>query len=175
MSSLKKKQQGHAQDLSDQLIDNCANGFQLELSFGAIASLTNTSTSDDGSPRTMNELEGKKGTVLKNHAIVRGPYLQQGTESGIMICWATSAPVQGKVWYGTEPDKLSLTLGETTITCDHKVQLSGLTPDKKYYYSVGTAAGVQEGGTKDYFFVTAPSSELTPEQLRPIRISVCSL
>lgn len=172
MSSLEKKQQGHAQDRSEQLIDNGANGFQLlDLSFGAIASLTNTSTSNDVSPKTMN-LEGKKGTVLNNHAIVRGPYLQQGTESGIIIRWATSAPVQGKVWYGTEPDKLSLTLGEKTTTCDHKLQLSGLMPDEKYYYSVGTEAGVQEGGTKDYFFLTAPSSELAPEQLRPIRIWV---
>lgn len=111
-------------------------------------------------------------TVLDNPRIVRGPYLQQGTESGIIIRWATSDPVQGKVWYGTDPDRLSLTLEETTITCDHKVELSGLTPDSKYYYSVGTQAGVQSGGTEDYFFVTAPSKDLVPELVRPIRIWV---
>ena len=111
-------------------------------------------------------------TVLDNPRIFRGPYLQQGTESGIIIRWATSAPVQGRVWYGTDPDRLSLTLEETTITCDHKVELSGLTPDSKYYYSVGTQAGVQLGGTEDYFFVTAPSKDLAPELVRPIRIWV---
>ncbi len=59
---------------------------------------------------TMNNPEGEKGTVFENPRIVRGPYLQQGTESGIIIRWATVAPVQGKVWYGTDPDRLTLTV-----------------------------------------------------------------
>ena len=33
----------------------------------------------------------------KHQYIVRSPYLQQGTESSIIIRWATNAPVQGKV------------------------------------------------------------------------------
>lgn len=117
----------------------------------------------------MNAPEVEKETDLGKPRIVRGPYLQQGTESGIIICWATDAPIQGRVWYGTDPDRLALTLGETTTTCNHKVELSGLTPDSKYYYSVGTRAGVQEGGTKNYF-VTAPSKDLAPELVRPLRI-----
>lgn len=120
----------------------------------------------------MNDPEGEKGTVFENPRIVRGPYLQQGNESGIIIRWATDAPVQGRVWYGTDPDILTLKVEETTITCDHKVELSGLKPDKKYYYSVRTLMGVKEGKTEDYFFVTAPSSNLAPEQVRPIRIWV---
>ncbi len=134
------------------------------------------STEYDVLPLKMNAPEGEKGTVLKNPRIVRGPYLQQGTESSIIICWATDAPVQGQVWYGTAPDSLFLTLEETTITCDHKVKIGGLTPDKKYYYSVGTRAGVQEGGTKDYFFIlrqfTDRSKDLESECERPIRIWV---
>jgi len=43
----------------------------------------------------MNNPEGEKGTVLENPQIVRGPYLQQGTESGISIRWATTSPAQG--------------------------------------------------------------------------------
>lgn len=121
---------------------------------------------------TMNDPEQEKATVLDQPRILRGPYLQLGTESSIIIRWATDTPVQGRVWYGTDPDKLSLTVEETTITCDHNVKLSGLTPDTKYYYLVGTKRGSKEGGTEDYFFVTAPSKELTPEQVRPIRIWV---
>jgi len=120
----------------------------------------------------VNNLHGEQGNILEKPRIIRGPYLQQGTESSIIICWATDAPVQGKVWYGTDSDRLWLTIGETTITCNHKIELSGLTPDLKYYYSVGTKAGVQEGGTKDYFFVTAPALDLPSEQVRPIRIWV---
>lgn len=46
---------------------------------------------------------------------------------------------------------------ETTITYNHKVKLTGLTPDPKYYYSIGTLAGVQAGGSEDYSFITARS------------------
>lgn len=114
---------------------------------------------------------GKEGTVLDYPRVVRGPYLQQGTDSGIIIRWATDAPVRGRVWYGTAPDKLSLTFEETAISYEHKILLGGLRPDQKYYYSVGTNAGVQKGGTEDYFFVTAPPS-LESELVRPLRIWV---
>ncbi|WP_337885222.1 metallophosphoesterase family protein [Fischerella thermalis] len=116
--------------------------------------------------------EAKQGTVIENLQIVRGPYLQQGTSSSIIIRWATNAPVQGVVWYGTDPDRLCFKHQETTITSDHIVELSGLTKDTKYYYAIGTVAGIQIGGTEDYFFVTAPSQESVSVGLRPIRIWV---
>ncbi len=116
--------------------------------------------------------EAEQATDLDNKQIVRGPYLQQGAESSIIIRWATNDPVLGKVWYGTEPDKLDLTQQETVITCNHTVKLSQLTPDTKYYYAVGTTAEVQAGGTLDYFFVTAPSSDLASKQIPPIRVWV---
>ena len=116
-------------------------------------------------PLIVNNLEEERVSILDNLRIIRGPYLQQGTESSIIIRWATIAPVQGRVWYGTTPGRLSSTLEETTITCEHQVEVSGLTPDTKYYYSVGT---VNEGRTEEYFFVTAPSKDL----VRPLRIWV---
>lgn len=132
--------------------------------------MTSRLTKYDVLPVMMNELEAE--TVLKQPQITRGPYLQQGTESSIIIRWATDAPVQGKVLYGTEPKKLALTLGETITTCDHQVKLTGLIPDQKYYYSIGTSDGVLLGGTEDYFFVTAPSVNLASELVRPLRIWV---
>jgi len=114
-------------------------------------SVTNRSTLDDVSPGTMNNPEGEKGTVLENPQIVRGPYLQQGTESGIYYPLGYHISCTRQVWYGTEPHRLSLTLEETTITCDHKVELGGLTPDTKYYYSVGTKRGVQSAAPKITF------------------------
>jgi len=111
-------------------------------------------------------------TLLKQPQIARGPYLQQGTDSSIIIRWATDAPVQGRVWYGTEFERLASTLEEITTTCDHQVKLNGLIPDQKYYYAIGTSAGVLVGGTEDYFFVTAPSVDLASEFIRPLRIWV---
>lgn len=120
----------------------------------------------------MNAFNREKVTVLEKPRIIRGPYLQIGTESSIIIRWATLAPVQGRVWYGTELDKLVLTLAETTTTCNHEVKLRSLKPDQKYYYAVGTLEGVQECGSEDDFFVTAPAKDKASEQVRTLRIWV---
>lgn len=117
-------------------------------------------------------LETGKATVLENLRIVRGPYLQLGSESSIAIRWATDTPVQGRVWYGESPERLCLVQDETTIACNHAVKLSQLAPDTKYYYAVGTPEGLLAGKTEDFFFVTAPSLDLAPEDIRPLRICV---
>ncbi|WNN90577.1 fibronectin type III domain-containing protein [Gloeocapsopsis dulcis] len=65
-------------------------------------------------------------------SIIRGPYLQQGTNSSIIIRWATNTPVSGSVLYGTEPHKLSFHAIEAAITCDHTVKLQELESDTKY-------------------------------------------
>jgi hypothetical protein len=149
-----------SQDLSNKLLDTEAQVFQLESSFWA-STLTNSSTSD-----------ARLKESSQHPRLVRGPYLQQGTESSIIVCWATALPIQGRVWYGTDPHKLTATITETTITCNHKVKLTGLTPNQKYYYSIDSFTEVQAGGTEDYSFMTAPSQELASEQIRPIRICV---
>ncbi|GAB1539287.1 hypothetical protein NUACC21_19530 [Scytonema sp. NUACC21] len=117
-------------------------------------------------------LEAEKATALENLQIVREPYLQLSSESSIVVRWATDTPVQGRVWYGQSPERLCFMQEETTITCDHTVTLNGLTSDTRYYYAVGTAGGVLAGKTEDYFFVTAPSINLAPEDVRPLRICV---
>lgn len=126
----------------------------------------------DVEPMIGNTPLAAKQTIQKKPQLVRGPYLQQGTDSSIVIRWATDIPIQGQVWYGTTPNQLSCVEQETTSNCDHEVELKGLTPDKKYYYAVGTLAEVQQGGTEDYFFVTAPAKNLPREQVRPLRIWV---
>ncbi len=118
---------------------------------------------------TVINLEAEKETFLEQVQIVRGPYLQQGTESSIIIRWATSTLFQGKVWYGTDSERLDLTQFEKTVTCDHIVKLDGLTPDTKYYYAIGTTAFGQASRTENYFFITAPSKDLA-SQVRPLRI-----
>ena len=103
---------------------------------------------------------------------IRGPYLQIGTESSIIICWATKIPVRGWVWYGNTPDQLFTVVVAPTVTNNHKVKLTELEPDQKYYYAVGTSEGPEQGGSEDYFFLTAPAKELVPAKVRPLRIWV---
>ena len=115
-----------------------------------------------------------KETALQKPRIVRDPYLQLGTETGIIIGWATDAPVLGKVIYGTETDRLTATKAETAITCNHHVQLSGLKPDQKYYYAVGSDTEVHNCQNT---FITAPASSESADGKPPqsFRIQPCIL
>jgi acid phosphatase type 7 len=88
--------------------------------------------------------------------IERGPYLMQGTESSVMIRWATDAAVQGQIWYGRTLGRVTVAQLEPTATREHQLLLTDLVPDTKYYYAIGTAAGIQLGGTEDFYFITAP-------------------
>jgi len=57
-----------------------------------------------------------------------------------MLRWQTSNVSDSKVQYGTSLNNLSSsTTGSNSSTTDHIVELSGLTPNTKYYYSVGTS------------------------------------
>ncbi|MBD2776960.1 purple acid phosphatase family protein [Iningainema tapete] len=116
------------------------------------------------------DLQGISTQLLEPAKRATSPYLQIGTESSIIIRWTTDTPVQGKVWYGKDPDQLCLTQEETIITCNHIVKLNELTPDTKYYYAIGTQAEIQTCGTENYFFVTAPSAQAV--EIRPLRILV---
>jgi len=87
--------------------------------------------------------------------VIRGPYLQSGTPTGVIVKWRTDVETDAVVRYGPTPNDLDYVAGDPTPTTEHEVQLSGLSPDTQYYYSIGSSGGTQAGG-EDYYFVTAP-------------------
>lgn len=89
-------------------------------------------------------------------SIQRGPYLQLATPTGMVVRWRTDQSVDSVVRYGTTPGNLSLS-AVGTIGTDHEVGLSGLQPDTRYYYSVGTSSGPLAGDST-YTFVTGPET-----------------
>ncbi len=102
-------------------------------------------------------------------AIVRGPYLQNGTSEGVTIMWRTSSNESSKVWYGTSLGSLNLTVTDATSRTNHTIQITGLPPASKYYYQVGRTDGtVLAGGDADHYFVTSP----VVGSIDPIRIWV---
>jgi PKD repeat protein len=107
--------------------------------------------------------------VLAPHLVAnrapRGPYLQKGTPTSIAIHWRTSLPTSSRVEYGAAPDNLPLAVEDAALVTDHSVELTGLTPDTRYYYNFGTTTDVQGGATDDHFFVTAPAAG-TPKPTR---------
>ena len=87
--------------------------------------------------------------------VIRGPYLNLGTPTSVVVKWRTDTASDSIVRYGLAPNNLNQSTSVSTVTINHEVPLSGLSPDTKYYYSVGSSSGTQAGGA-DYYFVTAP-------------------
>jgi PKD repeat protein len=99
-------------------------------------------------------------------SVVRGPYLQSGSPDSIVIRWRTEVPTDSRVVFGFDPADLSQSVEEFNLDTEHSVTLSGLAPESRYYYGVGTTTAILAGGDADHSFVTAPS----PGAARPYRI-----
>jgi hypothetical protein len=87
--------------------------------------------------------------------ILRGPYMGSRGETNITIRWRTLESTIGRVRYGTNPASLIAYTDDTTNGTNHSVTLTGLVPETKYYYSLGTSAGTVRSST-NYYFSTAP-------------------
>jgi hypothetical protein len=97
--------------------------------------------------------------------VTRGPYLQRGTPTSIVVRWRTDVATDSRVRYGLSPgsgDSAAVVPGTRT---EHEVVLTALAPDTTYYYAVGTTAGDLAGGDGTHFFVTAPVAG-TPKPTR---------
>ncbi|MFT3682956.1 MAG: Ig-like domain-containing protein [Ferruginibacter sp.] len=87
--------------------------------------------------------------------LTRGPYLQMGTPNSITVRWRSAAATDTKVSYGLSAGNLNLTASIANSVTDHEIQLTGLSPDTKYFYSIGSSSQTLQGDAENYF-VTAP-------------------
>lgn len=98
--------------------------------------------------------------------VTRGPYLQTGTPTSIVLRWRTDWPSDSRVVYGTSLGHLADQVSSQSPTKEHEIQLSNLLPDTKYYYAVGSGTAILAGDDPRYFFVTAPG----PGTEKPVRV-----
>jgi len=103
------------------------------------------------------------GSVF-GQTVVRGAYLQQLTDSSIIVRWRTSTATDSMVRFGTDSENLNLSSSVAGSRTEHSVQLTGLTELTGYYYSVGDSAGAL-AGDNTYHFQTAPAAG-TPSPTR---------
>ena len=87
--------------------------------------------------------------------VIRGPYLQQGTDSSMIIKWRTDSATDSTVRYGLSAGNLTQTVNNPVSATEHEVLITGLSQDTVYYYSVGTSGGPL-AGDNTYFFKTSP-------------------
>jgi len=99
-------------------------------------------------------------------AVVRGPYLQNGTPRSVTVKWRTDLPGESVVRYGTNLAELTEVRGSLALTTDHEVALTGLRADQQYFYSIGTLKAVLAGDDTNHYFVTPPLSGTK----KPVRI-----
>ena len=88
--------------------------------------------------------------------LIRGPYLQMGTESAVSIRWRTLVATNSRVEVGTSPGTLSTQFDDASLTTEHEIRVSGLSPNTTYYYAIGSQSERAVGGDGDHFFVTSP-------------------
>ncbi|MCB1198478.1 MAG: metallophosphoesterase family protein [Deltaproteobacteria bacterium] len=86
----------------------------------------------------------------------RGPYLQSGSDVQVTFAWRTDVNSNGLVKYGTDPNDLNQQKLSNSNVKDHFVTVTGLNPNTKYYYSIGSSTEVLASGP-DYFVWTAPA------------------
>lgn len=89
-------------------------------------------------------------------SIVRGPYLQVGSQTAITVRWRTDIATTSKVGIGTTTGSYPISVTDNTSTTEHIIRITGLSANTTYYYTVGTTATLLQGNA-DNFFTTAPA------------------
>ena len=88
--------------------------------------------------------------------LVRGPYLQLGTDEAMTVRWRTDMPADSRVAWGLSPESLNEALDDATVTTEHELRITGLEPSTVYYYAVGSTTETLAGGDEGHYFRTAP-------------------
>ncbi|MBL8728472.1 MAG: metallophosphoesterase family protein [Planctomycetes bacterium] len=98
-------------------------------------------------------------------AIVRGPYLQNGTPSSAVVRWRTNVPTATQLWTGAAPTTLQSSWFDPTLRTEHTATVTGLSAETLYHYQVGDAAGPLPGQAGTTTFRTLPAAGA----VRPLR------
>jgi len=88
-------------------------------------------------------------------SMTRGPYLQKGTTTSVVVKWRTDSNDSSIIEYGIN-ESYSSTFSETTPKTEHELEITGLSPDTKYFYRLGNNGSLLSGNT-DLYFTTHPT------------------
>jgi len=97
--------------------------------------------------------------------LTRGPYLQNGTTSSVVIRWRTDVPTESHVRFGVSPSDLHRAVFDTSRTTDHEIVVTGLLPGSQYFYAIASETETFATGP-EYFVIT------NPERAKPTRVWV---
>lgn len=84
--------------------------------------------------------------------IIKGPYLQQVTQTSIVIMWETDVASGGQVDYGS-----GVAVGDDNVTI-HEIELTGLATGSPYDYTVTSTVPPSDSASATSTFTTAPET-----------------
>lgn len=87
--------------------------------------------------------------------ISRGPYLQNASDTSIVVRWRTLEPSQTIIKYGTDVNNLTTFPSTNHYDTEHSILLKNLLPNTKYFYVIETTEG-QIYSDSSYYFRTNP-------------------
>jgi phosphodiesterase/alkaline phosphatase D-like protein len=122
---------------------------------GAISSVQSFTT--QGTPSASNT-NGQNQLQITN-----GPVLEQVADTTATVAWSTNLPSSSVVKYGTDPNNLNQTAQEAWGQTTHRVQLTNLQPNTRYYFEVQSGQGQNTPGqvanAGPMPFTTAPQGQ----------------
>jgi acid phosphatase type 7 len=89
--------------------------------------------------------------------VTRGPYLQTATPTSMIVRWRSDSATNSRVRLGTSSSNLTIVVDNSQSTTEHIVQVSGLSPKTKYFYSIGSSTETISGGDSNTYFSTPPT------------------
>lgn len=101
-------------------------------------------------------------------SVVRGPYLQMGTPTSVVVRWRTDFATNSFVQYGSAPGSLTSSVVSLSVTTEHEITLTGLSPQTTYAYAIGHGTNIIAGNDTNHVFTTSPP----PGTRGPMRIWV---
>jgi tetratricopeptide (TPR) repeat protein len=141
----------------------------------AAASNTSAASAREAAPAVTSGASGRPGdsrsTASRSPAdlrLRRGPYLQAGTPTSVVIRWRTNKPSASRVSFGAEFTGPWTHVDSDSLVLEHEIVLEGLEPATRYFYSVGAPDQTLAGSTLDFAFTTSP----LPGSRGPTRIWV---
>ena len=103
------------------------------------------------------QLIGSDGSA----SVSRGPYLQIGTPNSTIVRWRTNVATNSRVSIGTTQGALTTQFDNASVTTEHEVVVSNLSPATRYFYSVGSTTQTLAGNDASHYFITSPITGTT--------------
>ncbi len=89
--------------------------------------------------------------------LVRGPYVQALSKSGVTIRWRTDIPCPGILAHGLHWTSIDTVVTEVQPTTEHEITVRDLLAGTRYYYAIASSPStLLAGRDPDHFFVTSP-------------------